>query len=72
MQTPEQNEFFHKDPNNWKWGIIYYNPEDERVFLPKKNAAMGITLNFARKESYLISILFLAIPLIITLLSIQR
>ena len=72
MQTPEQNDAFHRDPNNWKWGIIYYNPQDERVFLPKKNAGMGMTLNFARTESYVISLLFLTIPLIIMLLSFTR
>ncbi len=67
MQTPEQNEFFHKDPGNWKWGIFYYNPQDERVFLPKKNAALGITVNYAKREAWIFTlfILTLAVSMIL-------
>jgi uncharacterized membrane protein len=37
----------------WKWGIIYYNPIDERTFLPKRTG-LGLTLNFARPISIII------------------
>jgi uncharacterized membrane protein len=27
---------WHKDPDNWKLGLFYYNKEDKRIFLPKE------------------------------------
>ena len=27
---------WHKDPNNWKWGILYYNKDDKEYFRRKK------------------------------------
>jgi uncharacterized membrane protein len=68
MQTPEQNDHFHRDPNNWKWGIFYYNPEDERVFLPKKNPLMGITINFAKRQAYIFTFFVLLIPTVLIFL----
>jgi uncharacterized membrane protein len=44
------------DPNNWKWGIFYFNPNDERLFVPKKNPSFGATLNFANPRSYILFI----------------
>ena len=41
-----------KDPQFYKWGIFYYNPNDERVLVPKRVEAMGWTFNFARREVY--------------------
>jgi uncharacterized membrane protein len=43
-----------RDPDNYKWGIFYYNPEDPRIFLPKRIQWMGWTLNFANWRSYLV------------------
>lgn len=42
------------DPGNYKWGIFYFNPNDPRVILPKRNKWMGWTLNFANLWSYII------------------
>jgi len=42
------------DPGNYRWGIFYFNPGDSRVIVPKRNAWMGWTLNFARPSSFLI------------------
>ncbi|MCZ8197271.1 MAG: DUF5808 domain-containing protein [Flavobacterium sp.] len=55
MQEPTQEtiEKWHKDSNNWKFGGIYYNKDDDRVFVPKAIKWMGITLNFANPKSYL-------------------
>lgn len=69
MQSPEQNDHFHRDPNNWKWGIFYYNPQDERLFLPKKNAGMGITVNYAKREAYLFTLLILGLPIALILMA---
>ena len=52
----EQNESdgMRNDPENYKWGIFYFNPRDSRSILPKRNKWMGWTLNFANPYSYLI------------------
>ena len=54
MKNPskEQLEAWHKDPNNWKiGGLFYYNKEDERLFPPKRVSWMGWTINFANPKS---------------------
>jgi len=52
----EQNEQdrMRNDPENYKWGIFYFNPKDPRFILPKRNIGMGWTLNFANPYSYLV------------------
>ena len=42
------------DPNNYKWGIFYFNPQDPRIIVSKRNPGMGFTLNFASPYSYLL------------------
>ncbi|HBG58009.1 DUF5808 domain-containing protein [Proteiniphilum sp. UBA1028] len=44
------------DRENYKWGIFYYNPNDPRIILPKRNRFMGWTVNFANPFAYLIII----------------
>ena len=29
------------NPENYKWGIFYFNPQDSRFILPKKNQWLG-------------------------------
>jgi uncharacterized membrane protein len=41
-----------ENPQFYKWGIFYYNPEDDRVLVPKRIKAMGWTFNFAKPEVY--------------------
>lgn len=55
MQNPDKEtlEKWHKDPNNWKFGLFYYNLEDKRIIVDKKNPNYGSTLNFAQPKSYL-------------------
>lgn len=44
-----------QDSKNYRWrGFIYYNSNDSRILVPKKNPAMGATLNFAKPVSFLI------------------
>lgn len=45
------------DPNNWVWGMFYYNPKDKRIFPPKKNPWMGWTVNFANPKSIIVFII---------------
>ena len=49
------------DPMNYKWGIFYNNKNDIRTVVPKRNRALGWTLNFARPVSYVFMGLFLLI-----------
>lgn len=42
------------ESNYWKWGVIYYNPNDKRIFLPKRTG-LGITFNFAQPISIIIT-----------------
>ena len=54
-------EKWHKDPNNWKWVIFYFNKEDDRILIPKRIKWMGWTVNYANPSSifvFLIAIVF--------------
>lgn len=57
-QKPDKETLdeWHKDPDNWKWGIFYYNPKDPRGMVPKKVEWMGWTINFANTKSVLLLI----------------
>ena len=51
----------HDNPDNWKWGLFYYNKMDKRIFPPKRIPGLGWTVNFANPYSFLtlIGIIFL-------------
>ena len=51
--SQETLEKWSKDPDNWIWGMFYYNKGDKRILPPKKNAWMGNTINFANPKSVL-------------------
>ena len=34
--SEETKNRWHNDPENWVWGMFYYNPQDPRLFPPKK------------------------------------
>jgi uncharacterized membrane protein len=42
---------WHDDPYKWRFGIIYYNKKDKRLFPPKKYYGLGWTVNFANPIS---------------------
>ena len=70
MKTPfEQHELDRMihDPNNYKWYIIYFNPRDTRVIVPKRKKNIAWTLNFANPYSWMI---VLAVILFIYILNI--
>ena len=56
------NEFDRQNNDLWKWGIVYYNPNDPSVWVEKR-FGIGWTLNFAHKESWFIIMMILAIPI---------
>ncbi len=53
----EELNRMHDDPNNWKWGVFYYNPSDKRIFPPKRIESMGWTVNFANPYSVMVLVL---------------
>jgi uncharacterized membrane protein len=50
---------------HYKFGVFYFNPDDKRVVVPKRQRASGFTINFARKEAFLV---LMAIVLLIAIL----
>ena len=52
METQQEKQW-RKDPNNWVWGMFYYNREDKRLMPPKYYKEMGWTVNFANPKSIL-------------------
>ena len=44
----------------WKWGIFYYNKNDDRILPPKRNPAFGWTVNFANPKSIIAFVIMLA------------
>jgi uncharacterized membrane protein len=64
----EINDLMHKNPDNWKAGIFYFNPTDPRILVPKKNPIMGWTLNFASPYSYISLAAIILVLVTITLI----
>jgi uncharacterized membrane protein len=56
-----QYKEWHNDSNNWKFGIIYFNPKDKRLFPPKRVPWAGWTINFANPFSILALLLLLIV-----------
>jgi len=50
-------DFRHEDPENWKFGVFYFNKTDYRLIIPKRNPMMGWTFNFAHPAGYIFLIL---------------
>lgn len=48
---------------NWKFGILYYNPADAALFVPKR-LGYGYTFNFAHPVAWLMVVALLAVALI--------
>ncbi|MEN9910292.1 MAG: hypothetical protein RLZZ540_3451 [Bacteroidota bacterium] len=68
--SQETLDQWSKDPDNWIWGMFYYNPKDKRIFPPKKIAWMGFTTNFANTKSVLamIGVLLFAALVVFTII----
>ena len=56
----------NNDSAQYKWGIFYYNPNDKRIFPPKRNKNLGWTINFANPYSILAFVALIGIILTIT------
>ncbi|MFD1601170.1 DUF5808 domain-containing protein [Flavobacterium artemisiae] len=64
--SEETKERWNQDPDNWIWGIFYYNPEDTRLLPPKRIKELGWTVNFANPNSVFLVFVFIGILLIIS------
>ena len=53
------------NPENYKLGLFYFNRSDSRIFVPKMISKTAWTVNFARPETYLIILAFIALLIII-------
>jgi uncharacterized membrane protein len=60
----ENQDKWQNDPDNWIWGIFYYNAEDSRLFPPKRIKQLGWTINFANPNSVFLVIVIIAIAFI--------
>jgi uncharacterized membrane protein len=70
--SQETEEKWSKDPNNWIWGLFYYNKEDKRILPPKKIALMGFTVNFANPTSVLFMIGFILFAVFIVTMIVRK
>lgn len=50
----------------WKGGLIYYNPSDPALMVPKR-LGIGYTLNLGRPLAWLVVCAILIIPIILPL-----
>ncbi|MDD7369605.1 MAG: DUF5808 domain-containing protein [Berryella intestinalis] len=48
------------DPKAWRGGVVYLNPVDPRLFVPREYGGIGMTLNFAHRRAKWGMIAFLA------------
>lgn len=48
IEPGQDNGNIYEQANLWKWGMFYNNPDDARLFVPKRVASMGWTINVAR------------------------
>lgn len=47
------------DERHWKLGVLYVNPDDEKVMVPKRSG-LGTTINFGRPMGWVVMALILA------------
>jgi len=65
----ERLDKMSKDPKNYKLGVFYFNPDDSRFVLPKRNKWFGWTLNFANANTYVVIMLIIVFAVIMNILS---
>lgn len=64
--SEETKNEWHNDPKNWILGVFYYNPEDKRLFPPKRMKQMGWTINFGNPNSVFFAVMFVLILYILS------
>lgn len=62
--SEETRNRWENDPDNWIWGMFYYNPKDKRLYIPKKIKDFGWHTNYANPNALFIISLLLLILLV--------
>ncbi|MGI4729964.1 MAG: DUF5808 domain-containing protein [Janthinobacterium lividum] len=57
------NSLNRTNPQFWKWGMFYNNPNDGSLIIPKLSG-LGWTFNFAHKNAYWFMIALMLIVLL--------
>ncbi len=57
------------NPENYKWGIFYFNRNDRRFIVPKRIRWLGWTLNFAYRSAWLWLISMVSIAIFALIMS---
>lgn len=70
--SEETKERWLNDPNNWIWGMFYYNPKDKRLYFPKKLKELGWQTNYAHPDSFIILLLLLSVILIFVIIYVRK
>jgi uncharacterized membrane protein len=70
--SQETQERWRKDPDNWIWGLFYYNKEDRRLLPPKRNRIMGFTINFANPNSVLFFVIMMLFFLLVVFVIVRK
>ena len=65
LQEPieETKNEWENDPNNWIFGMFYYNPKDTRSYFPKRIKEFGWHANYANPIFIIIIAFFVLIIL---------
>ncbi len=57
----------HRNPEHYKWGLFYFDPNDPAMIVPKRNWGMGWTFNFGNKSTYLLIVGIVAIVIVLNM-----
>lgn len=49
-----ERDEMRNNPDNYKLGMFYYNPQDPSFIVPKRNKYLGWTFNFANQFTYIL------------------
>ncbi|MDW8851501.1 hypothetical protein SD960_15455 [Flavobacterium sp. MMLR14_040] len=59
--SEETKNEWENDPDNWIWGMFYYNPKDKRSYFPKRIKEFGWHANYADPNYIVIVLLLVAV-----------
>jgi len=59
--SEETKNEWENDPDNWIWGMFYYNPKDKRSYFPKRIKEFGWHANYADTNYIFIVLLLVAV-----------
>lgn len=62
-------DFQHEDPENWKWGVFYFNKKDLWYIVPKRNQMLGWTFNFAHQTAHIATFLMFALIILLSIIT---